>query len=104
MEIFMKKINFVIVILLAAGCLTACQAQPTTVGTPSTDTTNSAGLKPVVDHGTPYSKGPSSAPTMANGPTTPPPADGIITLPDNTQAQAVTTNENIRLTLPRKSN
>jgi hypothetical protein len=45
------------------------------------------------EYGKPYSKGPTSSPEESlKGPTAPPPA-----------AQAVTTNENIRLTLPKEA-
>lgn len=54
----------------------------------------------VIDRGTPYSNGPSAPPDESVGPTAPPPE---INKNTGEQAQAVTTNENIRLTLPRKT-
>lgn len=54
----------------------------------------------VVDRGTPYSVGPSAPPGNEVGPNSPPPE---VAIESTDQAQAVTTNENIRLTLPRKT-
>lgn len=53
----------------------------------------------VVSHGEPKSKGPDAPPSMDNGPDAPPPENIA-----DPSAQAVTTKENIRLTLPLKSN
>ncbi len=68
------------------------------VGCQDTDRPGSATSNPatspenqIVDRGIPSSKGPSTAPGV-KGPSSAPPA-----------AQAVTTNENIRLTLPLKN-
>lgn len=49
----------------------------------------------VVEKGVPFSNGPSVPPEVIEGPSAPPPENG--------SAKAVTTNENIRITLPVKS-
>ncbi len=46
-------------------------------------------------YGVPYSNGPTAGPETMKGPTAPP--------PETPTAQAVTTKENIRLTLPLKT-
>ena len=88
----MKKTSLII---LAIGLMTlsACQADiKTDTSEKKSDTT------PVVTHGEPKSKGPDAPPSMDNGPDAPPPENII-----DPSAQAVTTKENIRLTLPLKS-
>lgn len=77
----------IILLILIAGIISGCQA----------DLENK---EKAVNRGRPYSVGPSSSPESSRGPTSAPPerkAEGL------TQAQAITTNENIRLTLPRKT-
>lgn len=71
--------------------LSACQA----------DVKNETTVKPdpVVTHGEPSSKGPQALPSDQNGPDAPPPERA-----NDPKAQAITTKENIRLTLPLKSN
>lgn len=79
----------IILLILIAGIISGCQA----------DLENKENGK-VENRGRPYSVGPSSSPESSRGPTSAPPerkAEGL------TQAQAITTNENIRLTLPRKT-
>ena len=94
----MKKNLLIIVCLLALSTLAACQEQGESKNT-QTDAVKSEQQK-VVDHGIPVSKGPTAPLTDEGGPTTPPPENIV----KATQAQAITTNENIRLTLPRKTN
>jgi len=85
----MKIRNFILVSLMGIA-LAGCQnATPTESGNPDS-ADNQKVVTPVVDHGTPYSNGPTTSP-IVKGPSSPPP-----------EAQAVTTNENIRLTLPLK--
>jgi hypothetical protein len=48
-----------------------------------------------VEKGVPFSNGPSVPPEAIEGPSAPPPENG--------SAKAVTTNENIRITLPVKT-
>lgn len=82
----MKKIfiiSTVLSIIILAGCQNLTD-QPLN----SVNTNKNSNLP---SHGEPYSKGPAVPPTV-KGPSAPPP-----------QAQAVTKNENIRLTLPLKS-
>lgn len=91
----MKIRNLILIAVMGlalAGCQNASQPQANQNG------------KAVVDHGTPYSNGPTTAPDL-KGPAAPPPEDGQTTAPYGTApaAQAVTTNENIRLTLPLKN-
>lgn len=95
-KIFMKNIKVKIGGMVLLVILTACQSQE------AVNMKND--LKPektVVDHGIPQSTGPTTAPSSMKGPTTPPPGGEKTMAVD--QAQAVTTNENIRLTLPRKT-
>lgn len=95
----MKKITSIILVMLAFGALAGCQdnsVQPASSEKNSTAAT--ADQKDYVDHGLPHSEGPSTTPGNGVTPTTPPPENSAVD-----QAQAVTTNENIRLTLPRKS-
>ncbi len=85
------KLLMILTVLILAGCQ---NTEPATTDLKETDT-----VVPPVNtelegrYGKPYSNGPTSSPEDITGPTTPPP---------ETSAQAVTTNENIRLTLPRK--
>lgn len=81
----MKK-NIILLILIA-GIISGCQS----------DLENKVKVE---SHGRPYSVGPKSSPENSRGPTSAPPErkdEGL------TEAQAITTNENIRLTLPRKT-
>jgi hypothetical protein len=82
----MKKLA---VLFLTGLLLCACQAAP-----PANLQQNQT-EKPVPDN-VPFSKGPTSEP-IVTGPSGPPPETS-----DST-AQAVTTKENIRLTLPTKT-
>ena len=77
----------IILLILIAGVMSGCQA----------DLDNKGKIE---NYGKPFSVGPKSSPEASRGPTSAPPekkAEGL------TQAQAITTNENIRLTLPRKT-
>lgn len=89
----MKKLSLTILIL-GMIALSACQAN-VKVETPE----KAVDQTPVVTHGEPNSKGPDAPPSMDNGPDSPPPE-----LSNDPSAQAITTKENIRLTLPLKSN
>lgn len=88
--------------MLLAGCQSGPQSDsPKEVNQNSANNLNSE--KPVVDRGAPYSNGPTSSPDV-KGPTAAPPEDGATTpYGKPPAAQAVTTNENIRLTLPLKN-
>ena len=85
------KIILVLSFLVLAGC------QQENGGNPETNTNTNDQQKVQVEqtskYGVPYSDGPTTGPETMNGPTAPPPENS---------AQAVTTKENIRLTLPRK--
>ncbi len=88
----MKKLSLT-TLFLTTLILSACQADVKIENIDkATDKT------PVVSHGEPASKGPDTPPSLDNGPDAPPPES------PNTNAQAITTKENIRLTLPLKSN
>lgn len=88
----MKKLSLTI-LFLAILTLSACQAEMK-----SDNADKTVNKTPVTSHGEPTSKGPDAPPSLDNGPDAPP--------PDRTDAnaQAITTKENIRLTLPLKSN
>jgi hypothetical protein len=96
--------------LIAVFMLAGCQATNTPQ---TTDDNQTVSEKPqeVVDHGIPFTNGPSAPPDSTVGPTAPPPENDSqaadINLPagSNTPvaAKAVTTNENIRITLPVKT-
>lgn len=79
---------------LLAIVLAGCQQQTENLQTPAGDQNKPPAQDQTGIYGKPYSNGPSGPPQMT-GPTAPP--------PEVTPAQAVTTNENIRLTLPRKT-
>lgn len=92
----MKKLLILTLATLTLLTLAGCQNEQSDQNlqdNPANDS-DSSNSKDYVDHGLPYSAGPSAAPAV-NGPTS--------ALPESTQAQAVTTDENIRLTLPRKT-
>lgn len=92
----MKKTALLILPALMAILLTGCQsaADPTTQ-----DSTDQAATQQevVVDKGLPFSNGPTEGPETVKGPDAPPPGSSAM------PAQAVTTDENIRITLPRKT-
>ena len=85
-------------LILSAMLFVACQNSP--AAPPSDADTNPESVSaPVVSHGQPFSNGPTVAPENAIvGPSAPPSEDS-----NATPAQAVTTDENIRITLPRKT-
>jgi ABC-type phosphate/phosphonate transport system substrate-binding protein len=85
----MKKLS-AILIIIPVLMLSACQSQSEN-NSKAEQVQGSQKIEEVQSHGEPFSKGPTDAPGV-KGPTAPPP-----------QAQAVTKNENIRLTLPLKS-
>jgi len=94
------KIKNLALILIVGAVLAGCQ-NANTGNTNNADNGVAANQQKVYERGTPYSKGPTAAPDSSTGPTSAPPADGqTATQPS---AQAVTTNENIRLTLPLKT-
>lgn len=91
----MKKLILITAVLLM---LTACQSSNDVVENQELVTDNSTTPEPTETYGTPYSVGPSGPPeTMVKGPTSAPPSN------TSAGAQAVTTTEDIRLTLPRKT-
>ena len=83
-------------LLISTLFLTACQSveeQPM----PQEPSEQSPQQEQVIDHGIPFSNGPTEPPEMIKGPSAPPPEN------TNVPAQAVTTDENIRITLPLKT-
>jgi hypothetical protein len=86
--------NLKLLLILGVVLLAGCQAAEPPK---QENNDNKAGVpvdtKLEGSYGKPYSNGPTTSPEEMTGPTTPPP---------ETPAQAITTNENIRLTLPRK--
>jgi PBP1b-binding outer membrane lipoprotein LpoB len=82
----MKKIlvSTILAVIILAGCQNSMDEQNKQIDTTIKNTN-------LENHGEPFSTGPTTPPAV-KGPATPPP-----------QAQAVTKNENIRLTLPLKS-
>lgn len=85
----MKKIFAIVCLgLVMNGCQNISETKIDEVKSKVDQNNESA----ITGHGEPFSKGPSGPPAV-KGPSSPPP-----------QAQAVTKNENIRLTLPLKSN
>ena len=77
--------------------LTGCQSAEDTQKLQDTAAQKETEQLPVVDKGVPFSNGPSMSPDEIIGPDAPP------SEAQSVPAQAVTTNENIRITLPRKT-
>jgi hypothetical protein len=95
-----KKTLFFLITMMAIGLIGCQEVADTNNQATNTNTTKTETKPEVVDRGTPYSVGPSAPPGNDVGPSSPPPE---IAVESTDQAQAVTTNENIRLTLPRKT-
>lgn len=85
----MKKI-FLILILPSILTLYGCQKSPAPIKNQPAST----------EVNIPYSKGPSGPPKV-NGPSTTPPSSSAINQNQN-RPEAITNNENIKLTLPLK--
>lgn len=93
----MKKIFLFMLGMVALVGIAACQAPDASQSAVNgVGQDKASGQKVNVDHGIPSSSGPTSAPAV-KGPDSAPPGVSA------NQAQAITTNENIRLTLPRKT-
>lgn len=90
------KIQKLILILAVGTLMSGCQTE-TTTETKIIEENKT----PVIDHGIPESTGPTGAPNV-KGPTSPPPESNVLS-DLSPQAEAVTTSENIRLTLPLKT-
>lgn len=90
---------FILAILTTSIVFSGCQSTDEQSGQMnSTDQTSQQEI--VVDKGVPFSNGPDEGPESMVGPNSPPPAStSTLAAP----AQAVTTDENIRITLPRKT-
>lgn len=95
----MKKFLNIILGLLILTLFSACQSNAEIQ-----ERSNDA-KKEVVDHGIPFTEGPKSNPA-SKGPESFPPENTLNEEQTNnlvSQAQAITTSESIRLTLPKKT-
>lgn len=94
------KIKKLILISVVGLILVGCQSGSTIKTNQQTQPNNSQNAGS--DYGKPYSNGPLDQ-ADSTGPLSMPPADESLIIKRPT-AEAVTTNENIRLTLPLKTN
>ncbi len=95
----MKKILNITLGLLFLTLFSACQSNTEILEN------NNDVPKEVVDHGIPFTNGPDSEPNI-KGPDSLPPESNLSEKQANnlvSQAQAITTSESIRLTLPKKT-